>query len=159
MGCGKTTVGLALARLANLCFADTDDAVEAMAGMPVSEIFRRFGEAHFRELEHSICCELSQKDGLVIATGGGALTFPRNVQVLRRTGSIVLLDVPLEAIRRRLAGDASRPLLQTPDRDAAMQRLYADRLPLYRACADACVNGNQPPQEVALNIMQAVGLS
>lgn len=158
MGCGKTTVGKRLAELAKMRFVDTDEAVTQATGMPVSEIFRLYGEEHFRGLEHNVCCELAKKDGLIIATGGGALTVERNVKVLNSSGKIILLDVSLETIKARLSGDSSRPLLNSPDRDEVMQQLYTQRIPLYRACASAVVDANLPPQEVALNIMRAAGI-
>lgn len=158
MGCGKTTVGRELTELAKMRFIDTDEAIVQSAGLPINEIFRLYGEAHFRDLEHNICCELSEKDGLVIATGGGALTFERNVQALKASGKIILLDLDLAKIKARLSGDASRPLLNSPERDEVMQRLYTQRIPLYRACADAAVDGSLPPREVAINIMRAAGV-
>lgn len=159
MGCGKTTVGQTLAELTGMRFIDTDEAITQSAGMSVNEIFRTDGELHFRGLEHKICRELSQKDGLIIATGGGALTFEHNVSALRSSGKIIFLDVPLAVIKSRLNGDTSRPLLNSDERDAKMKQLYDERAPLYRACAHTVVDGSLPAREVALNIMRAAGIS
>ena len=92
MGCGKTTVG----RL--LRFVDADALIEEEAGMAVEDIFKRFGEEDFRLRERQACSRLAEKENLVIATGGGALTFPENTAVLRRSGVIILLDVSPETV-------------------------------------------------------------
>lgn len=92
--------------------------------MTISKIFEKYGENHFRDLEYKACKELSKKSGIIISTGGGALTFQRNVDVLKENGTIVLIDVPLEVLKERLKNDTTRPLLQRPDKDKAMKELY-----------------------------------
>ena len=82
---------------------------------------------------------------LIVAAGGGALTFERNVQVFRGKDKIVLLDVPLSVIRYRLRNDTVRPLLQRPDKNEAMARLYEQRMPLYLSAADVVVKGAATP--------------
>ena len=89
----------------------------------------------------------------MLSTGGGTLLSAENAGVLRRTGTIFLLDAPLAAIRERLKNDKSRPLLQRPDRDEAIFRLYTERLPLYREVADHIVNAAQPIGAVAGEIV------
>ena len=79
MGCGKTTVGRNLARKAGRKFIDMDLYIEEKAGMKISEIFEKFGESRFRDMEHEACLELADTEGLVIASGGGAFTFQRNI--------------------------------------------------------------------------------
>ena len=93
MGCGKTTVGRRLARLTGRRFVDMDAVIEEEAGMRVKEIFDRYGEADFRRREREACAALAAAEGLVIAAGGGALTFPENAAALAATGVIVLLEV------------------------------------------------------------------
>ena len=96
---------------------------------------------------------------MIAAAGGGALTFDENVQVLQKAGCpIVLLDVPLEEIARRLEGDKTRPLLNRPDKAAAMRELYEARFPLYRKAADFIVDANQPAKQVAREIAVQLGL-
>lgn len=153
MGCGKSTVGKNLARKTGRKFLDMDSYIEQKAGMSVSRIFEKYGESGFRDLEHKACTELCKMSGLVIASGGGAFTFERNVEVFKGRDAIVLLDVPLEAIRQRLKGDKTRPLLQRPDRDRAMKELYEKRLPLYRAAADITVRGKKTPLGTAFEII------
>lgn len=155
MGCGKTTVGRLLAAQTGYRFVDMDAYIEEQAGMTVSAIFDRFGEGDFRRRERDACASLAAESGLVIATGGGALTFPENAEVLGKTGCIVLLSVPPEALLRRLEGDTTRPLLARPDKEEALRDLFARRLPLYQAAADAEVDGDQSPEQVAQAVWQA----
>ncbi len=155
MGCGKTTVGENLKKKSGMNLIDTDAYIEKTNNMTVSEIFEKYGEEYFRELEYRACRELSQKRGVIISTGGGALTFERNVKVLKDTGTIVLIDVPLEVLKERLKYDKTRPLLQRPDRDRAMKELYEKRMPLYKKAADIVINGDNSPLQVAISILTA----
>ena len=157
MGCGKTTVGRLLAARTGRRFADTDALIEEEAGMAVEDIFKRFGEEDFRLRERQVCARLADQEGLVIATGGGALTFPENAAALRRTGIIILLDVTPETVLSRLKGDRSRPLLQRPDREAAVRDLMSRRLPRYYEAAALFIDGNPPPEAVASEILLALG--
>ena len=139
MGCGKSTVGKNIARKTGRHFIDMDRYIEQKAGMTVAEIFASKGEEGFRALEHEACRELADRRGLIVASGGGALTFERNVRVFKGKDIIVLLDVPLERIRYRLRNDKVRPLLQRPDKNKAMTELYNKRYPLYKAASDVTV--------------------
>ncbi|MCH5202853.1 MAG: shikimate kinase [Oscillospiraceae bacterium] len=155
MGCGKTTVGENLRKKSGMNLIDTDTYIEKTQGMTISEIFEKYGEDYFRDLEHEVCKELSQKRGIIISTGGGALTFQRNVDVLKSTGTVVLIDVPLEVLKERLKNDTTRPLLQQPNKDEAMKALYEKRMPLYKSAADIVIDGNNSPLQVALNILNS----
>ena len=135
-----------------------DSYIEEKAGMRVSEIFEKYGESGFRDMEHEACRELSLEKNLIIASGGGALTFERNVEVFKQNDVIVLLDVPLDTIKSRLRNDTKRPLLQRPDKDEAMAELYEKRLPLYQAAADVTVKGEETPLGTAFAVMDAVRL-
>ena len=156
MGCGKSTVGRNIARKTGKKFLDMDSYIEKKAGMTVSEIFDKYGESGFRDMEYEACKELSEMKDLIIASGGGAFTFERNVEVFKGKDTIVLLDVPLGVIKYRLRNDKTRPLLQRPDRDKAMQELYDKRLPLYKSAADVVVSGKNTPMKTAFSVIDAV---
>jgi shikimate kinase len=156
MGCGKSTVGKNLARKTGRTFLDMDSYIEDKAKMTVSEIFEKYGEDGFRDMEHEACIELSQMSDLVIASGGGAFTFKRNSDVFKGKDTIVLLDVPLDIIKHRLKNDKTRPLLQRPDKDEAMMELYKKRLPLYKSAADITVSGKNTPLKTAFAVIDAV---
>lgn len=156
MGCGKSTVGLLLSRKLGMSFIDLDTYIEKKQGMSVSEIFAKFGEAYFRKAEKEAARELSEKNGLVIASGGGTVIDKENAEILRSSGKIVLLDLPVELISQRLEGDASRPLLQRPDKEKAMRELYEKRMPLYKAAADIVVDASAAPLTVCGKIAEAI---
>ena len=152
MGCGKSTVGRLLAQRTGRTFVDMDEYIEEQAGMTVSAIFDRYGEADFRRCERDACRTLANEQNLVIAAGGGALTFPENVAVLSSTGTIVLLEVSPETVLMRLQGDTTRPLLMRQDKEQAVRELMAKRSPLYRLAASITVDGEAPPEAVAAAI-------
>ena len=156
MGCGKSTVGALFAKKNGMAFVDLDSYIEKQQNKTISDIFAESGEAYFRELEKQAAKELSEKNGLVVAAGGGTLTFPENVETFRKNGKIVLLDIPIETVAKRLENDTTRPLLNRPDKDKAMKKLYDKRLPLYRAAADIIVNGDDSPMQVCKNITAAL---
>lgn len=154
MGSGKTTVGKCLAKLSGRRFADMDEYIEKSCGMTVTEIFSVYGEDEFRKREREACRRLAMEQNLVIATGGGAMTFPENVEIMKKTGDIVFLDVPIEIILNRLQNDSTRPLLAGSDRKEAAKILFEKRLPLYRAAADIIVDGTKEASEVARIILE-----
>ena len=158
MGCGKSTVGKTLARKTGRRFVDMDKYIEQKAGMTVSEIFAAFGEDGFRDKEHEACRELSEMNNLIVAAGGGALTFERNVQAFRGKDKIILLDVPLSVIQYRLHNDTVRPLLQRPDKNEAMARLYEQRMPLYLSAADVVVKGAATPLKTTSRVIEVLRL-
>lgn len=156
MGCGKSTVGGLLAKKTGMSFIDLDSYIEKKEGKTVSKIFEENGEEYFRALERKASEELSKKNGLVIAAGGGTLTFKENVGAFRSGCRIVLLDIPVETISKRLKNDTTRPLLNRPDKDKAMKELYDKRLPLYREAADIIVNADQSPLQVCNEIVSSL---
>ncbi len=129
---GKTTVGCQLARRLDMPFFDCDEAIEAAAGCSVSDIFARYDESYFRQLEHRTLEELCRKENCVIATGGGAVLREDNRLLLRCSGTVFWLDRPLVDI---MSTDfqTGRPLLTAGRK--ALERLAAERRALYAACA------------------------
>ena len=145
MGSGKTTVGRRLAAALDMQFVDMDLYIEKKTGMTVKEIFAEYGELHFRALETETVKELARSNHFVIATGGGTLMQPQNVEGFHQGGgTIYYLDVPLAALQERLKNDKRRPLLQTPDRRAVIERLLNERRPKYLASADVVVDAGAP---------------
>lgn len=151
MGCGKTTIGRIIARKLSLDFIDTDKLIEKKEGRIIREIFDTDGEGYFRDREHEICAELSNEDNMVIATGGGALTFDRNKEVLSKNGRIIFIDVDLDTIIKRIGNDSRRPLLNNETR-----ALFDKRNPIYRKNCDftITVRGDVSAREIADNIIE-----
>ena len=153
MGCGKTSVGRRAAKLLGRKFCDLDQFIEKAEGMTVAQIFERYGEAGFREREARAVEQTAKEGGMVVASGGGTVLFPRNVELFHRNGStIVFLDVPLAALQERLKNDKKRPLLQKPNRRQVIEELYRQRCPQYRAAADLVVDGGAPAVVVARRV-------
>ena len=151
MGCGKTTIGKIIARKLNLDFIDTDKLIEEKEGRRIREIFDTDGEGYFRNKEHEICAELSNEDNKVIATGGGALTFDRNKDVLAKSGRIIFIDVDLDTIIKRIGNDSRRPLLNNETR-----ALFDRRNPIYKKNCDFIITvcGDVSAREIADNIIK-----
>ncbi len=156
MGCGKSSIGRKLASRCEREFIDMDKYIEDKTGMTVAEIFAEKGESSFRETETEACRELSEKENLIIAAGGGTLTFPRNVEILRKGGKIIFIDVSYENLCERLKRDKRRPLLQVENREEVIKELLEKRLPLYKAAASVYVNGNFSSTRVANNILSII---
>ena len=150
MGCGKTTVGHALARTLGWEFVDLDSAIAKAAGHGIPEIFRASGEEHFRNLEHHAL--LDTLDGTrerVVACGGGIILRPENRKLLERAATVFLEDEVDILYDRTRGGD--RPLRSGNLEE--FERRYADRLPLYEEAADLkVVVRGRPPTEVAQEI-------
>ncbi|MCK9539285.1 shikimate kinase [Dokdonella sp.] len=144
MGAGKTTVGRHVAELYRLPFFDLDQEIEARTGAPVSLIFDLEGEAGFRRRESALLDEHSARRGCVLATGGGAVLAADNRRRLHERGFVVWLDTPVEAQLARLSRDRQRPLLQAPDRRLRLERMAAERNPLYAEVADLRVPSGGP---------------
>ena len=156
MGCGKSTVGRAYARLVHARFIDMDWYLEEKNHMKITQIFEQYGESVFRRMETECARELSAQSGLVIAAGGGTLLYPQNIDALKQNGIIVLLDVPLAALQERLRRDTRRPLLQKPNREQVINELYHQRMPLYRQAADITIPAGAPVSIVARRIQGAL---
>lgn len=153
MGCGKTSVGRRAAKLLGRELCDLDQYIEHREGMTITEIFARFGESGFREREARAVEEVSRREGMVVASGGGTVLFPHNVELFHRSGGVILfLDVPLPALQERLKNDRKRPLLQKPNRRQVIEDLFLQRCPLYRAAADIVIDAGAPPMVVARRI-------
>lgn len=144
MGAGKSTLGRALARKLEKPFFDSDLEVQARCGVQVSVIFDLEGEQGFRQRESQIIQELTQQQGIVLATGGGVVLREENRARLRCGGTVIYLCATPRELWSRLHHDRSRPLLQTADPLAQLTALYAQRDPLYREIADFVIDTGRP---------------
>jgi len=139
MGAGKTSVGKLLARHLGKTFHDSDHVIEARTGVKIPVIFELEGEAGFRAREAAVLDELTALQGVVVATGGGAVLSPVNRQLLRARGVVVYLQAPVDELWNRTRQCRNRPLLHTADPYARLCELHSQRDPLYREVADLIV--------------------
>ena len=136
MAVGKSTIGRLLAQSLGREFFDSDHIIEQRAGAPVAWIFDVEGEQGFRDREQAVIDELTGKQGIVLATGGGAVLRPENRSALAGRGCVVHLDSSVEQLVERTCRDRKRPILKGGDRRETFERLLRDRAPLYAEIAD-----------------------
>ncbi len=140
MGAGKTSIGRQLAKRMQRRFVDVDHEVETVTGVRIPVIFEIEGEAGFRDREAQAIAELTKQEGLVLATGGGAVMREENRDYLKRTGVVIYLRVPPQILYERTRHDRNRPLLQVENPLKRIEELYAQRDPLYREVADIIID-------------------
>lgn len=138
-GCGKSTVGKALAKRLSRPFFDADQEIVKRAGKSIPEIFQAEGEAGFRKIETEVLFDLCRQSGAVIATGGGAVTVPQNHDILRQNSLVVFINRDIAVLPTN-----GRPLSEQND----LHEMFRQRLPLYRAVCDYEVDGNSEIQTV-----------
>jgi shikimate kinase len=151
---GKTSVGKKLAEKLNFDFLDTDDLIENKVGMRITEIFEKYGEPYFRELEAQIIKEVSEKDKLVISTGGGVVLREENVNNLRKNGVIINLVAKPETIYERLKKQPGiRPLLNKPNPLEEIKKLLEYRERYYKNCDFRVETDNLSVEEIVEKIL------
>jgi len=156
MGSGKTTVGTLLARQLAWRFVDLDDRIEESAGLRIPEIFERFGEPAFRQIEAdqlraALGRAVELKESLVLALGGGTYAQPGALEFLRSAGvPVIWLDSPVETLLARCMTMTDRPLFRD---ETSFRALHAQRLPSYQQ-ADHRVDSSGEPAEVVAEILR-----
>ena len=141
MGTGKTSIGKLLAEKLGRCFVDLDQKIEQDTGMTVPQIFEKYGEKYFRELEKNAIKEVAARKNLVIATGGGTVKDEENIRLLKNSGVMVCLTTEPEEIFRRTERRGERPVLDAGDENRlnTIKKLLAERQKFY-AQADYTVD-------------------
>lgn len=156
MGAGKTTIGRQLASALRLPFYDSDKAIEENTGVDIPTIFEYEGENGFRNREQAMIGQLTAINGIVLATGGGAILREENRKVLQKNGFVVYLQCSVEHILQRTRRDTQRPLLNTEDPKLRLETLLEERELLYLSCADFRIDtGEIQSKAVVKAILQA----
>ena len=140
-GAGKTSIGRRLAMHYGLAFVDLDQEIEQHCGTSVSTVFELEGEAGFRRRESSLLDACTARQGLVLATGAGAVLDPANRRLLAERGYVLWLQATIEQHLERLARDRTRPLLAGEDRRVKLESMARIRTPLYQDVADLAIPG------------------
>ena len=156
---GKTTVGRALAERLGMEFIDADDYLVGKAGKTIKRIFAVDGEKAFRDLEEQCLAEIAGRDNQVVAAGGGAVLRQSNVNCMKRSGTVVLLEADADTIYRRITGDpktdAQRPSLTGKSQFDEIVHLLEYRKPFYDCAADLTLDSSKlTPSELVDSIVQ-----
>lgn len=156
MGAGKTTVGRRLAARLGLPFVDADAEIEKAAGRSISEIFEDFGEKEFRKGERRVIARLLRGKPIVLATGGGAYMDPKTRDRIRRLAISVWLKADVKLLAKRTAKRDTRPLLRTGDPLKILEKLAAERYPVYAEADVTVESGGGPHEQVVARILDAL---
>lgn len=160
-GSGKNTVGALLASRLNRTLIDVDAQIVEQAGMSIPQMVEQHGWPYFRDQESAMATQLSGCDNSVIATGGGIILRPDNVQSLKRRGTLVLLSAKPQTLAKRIAGDANRPALTNKtDLLSELEAVWGERKAIYKRCADITVGTDgQSPEAIAEEILAKLGIT
>jgi len=146
MGAGKSTIGRRVSARLGLPFLDADTEIEAAHRLPIPDIFEKYGEPYFRDGEVRVIARLLDNGPAVIATGGGAVMREETRERIREKAVSIWLKVDTDVIMRRVKRRSDRPLLQTPDPEATVERLVTEREPLYSQ-ADVTIWSRDVPHD------------
>lgn len=154
-GSGKNTVGKLLAQHLKKDFIAMDEVVAKKAGMTIAQIVKKYGWEYFRDLESKVTKEISQKDNVIIATGGGVVVRPENVQALKQHGKLFWLTVNVGTLLKRIGTDANRPSLTGKSQREDMEETNKHRQKLYEQAADVIVDTEKiSPKQVMREIIK-----
>lgn len=158
MGAGKSTIGRTLAKELKLEFYDSDEVIEERTGANIAWIYDVEGEEGFRRREQKIIEELTQKNNIVLATGGGVIMTPENRNALAARGTVIYLKTSLQQQYERTKRDSTkRPMLKTPDLEGRLEMLRDEREPLYDELADVSFDTDKlTVKAVANNIIKYI---
>ena len=158
MASGKTTVGRALAKEISTNYIDTDELLIETYGMDIPEIFAKYGENHFRDLEHDIAKKVSKMTSGVISTGGGMLTFDRNGEIIKKSGIIICLVRDFDVIYQEIRSDTNRPLARDKSKEE-LKQMYDMRISKYQKYADYTVENNGSVEDCVKKIISIIDVN
>lgn len=156
MGSGKSTIGRRLASWLGMRFADADDEIERAAGMTISEIFARFGEAQFRDGERRVIARLLTGKPLVLATGGGAFMNEETRALIKQASLSIWLDADIPTLVERVGRRSHRPLLKNRDPGEVLRELAVVRNPIYAEAHIRVSSASSPHDHTVRAILEAL---
>ncbi|MBQ8662856.1 MAG: shikimate kinase [Eubacterium sp.] len=157
MGTGKSTISRALHKSLSWDEVDMDAVIEQDAGMKITDIFAQFGESHFRDLETACLAALAKKDASIVSCGGGVVLRKENVDLMKTSGTIVLLTATPETVFERVKHSANRPILNGNMNVEFISQLMEKRRSAYEtACQVKIATDGKNPDAIAAEIMTAV---
>lgn len=152
MAAGKTTIGQILSKRLGVPFVDTDKLIVKKCQMPIPEIFKKYGEAYFRDVEYEVAVSIKDIKPSVVSTGGGMLTFERNASALKDSSVIICLDRGFDKIYSRLKSDSTRPMVYNKSEEE-VKALYDMRMSLYKKYSAYVVANNSSAFDCVDNII------
>ena len=156
MGAGKSTIGKRVAQFLGVSFVDADAEIETAARMTIPELFDRYGEAEFRDLERRVIRRVLRTGPKVLATGGGAFMNEQTRKAIFRAGVSVWLKAELDVLMERVGRKSNRPLLQTADPRATMQALMDTRYPVYGLAQITVMSRDEKKDVMAGEVVDAL---
>jgi shikimate kinase len=158
MGSGKSVTGKRLATLLNCRFVDLDELIQERTKQSIAEIFQKKGEPYFRDEEAAALTEVAKVQPRVIATGGGTVLKPANLELMKATGKLVYLETGIETLWIRVKDKKDRPLLKSEDPKRKLIQIFAERCGIYEKAADLRVNTDgRTAADVAKEIFDKLG--
>ncbi|GGB44444.1 shikimate kinase AroK [Shewanella inventionis] len=158
MGAGKSTIGRHLAQMLHLDFHDSDHEIEQRTGADIAWVFDVEGEEGFRRREAQVIADLSERQGIVLATGGGSVQSKDIRNYLSARGIVVYLETTIDKQVARTQRDKRRPLLQVDDPREVLENLAEIRNPLYEEIADVIVKTDEQSAKIVANqIIEQLG--
>lgn len=157
MGCGKSTLARILTQKLGCPVLSTDAMIESKEGKKIEKIFKDSGEEYFRRLEHEAVLEVANKKGVIVDCGGGVVLNPKNIEALKRTGTLVFLSCDADVIYNRVKTQPKRPLLDVPEPRAMIKQLLKERQPYYQQSDLTLDTSDGDLARVALELIEKVG--
>jgi shikimate kinase len=154
MGTGKTEVGKELSRILAMRLVDVDSEIEKGEGMKINDIFSRFGEEYFRDIETEMIKKISRERNLIISTGGGAVLREENMEALRENGIVFCLNAKPETILKRTSLSGNRPLLKVDNPRGKVEELLGYRRPFYEKAGIMIDTEEKTPLQIAEEIAE-----
>ena len=140
MGSGKTSIGKLLAKRTGRLFIDTDSEIIKESGMTITEIFNKFGENYFRDLEYKVLSKAKLIENHVISTGGGIILKLENIKIMKNSGTIIFLDIDVETQLSRVRNKKNRPLLNSNNMVENLVNIKKDRDYIYKNISDYIIS-------------------
>lgn len=156
MGAGKTVIGRKVAAALDLPFIDSDHEIETVSRMTVPELFQRYGEPEFRALEQRVIQRVLESGPQVLSTGGGAFMNAQTRGLILEQGVSVWLKADIDTLMERVGKKPTRPLLQGPDPRGVMQRLMAERYPVYTTADVTVLTRDERKEVIADEVIAAL---
>ncbi len=159
MGAGKTAIGRKVAQALGLPFSDSDHEIETASRMTIPELFELYGEAEFRALEQRVILRILETGRQVLSTGGGAFMNEQTRLAIARQGISVWLKADIDILMERVSKKQNRPLLKNPDPRAVMEKLMAERYPIYAKATVTVPTRDERKEVIATEVIEALAVA